>query len=145
MGAYRLGKGGGPFVEIAAMGATGLMMGLLSGKSITEPGKKFQAFLCTGDPGPNFTENKAVETAAKTGELSVVTFSTVEAGRKNEASLEWKEVKETETYKWIVLQDNGQIPGEYAIAVELTTPVAVVKGDTFIINKEKLIIKPKMT
>lgn len=152
MGAYRLAIGSATEAVNPGRGAAGMMLGMLF--SVPTKFEGYQAGfepkirLHTGDPGANFTENKAKE--EKTVEVEITkqanydTKEQIEAGRKNLAACTWLEVSEAETYKWIVLMDPLAFDNP-VLAIELTAPVIVVKGDTFVINIGSLVIKPKLS
>lgn len=86
--------------------------------------------LHTGNPGPAGTENKAKETTTKQVFWpSEVTEGEAAAGLKNSNAVEWTEVKEAETYKFISV-NIPTIP-KFVFYAELTEPKSVEKGNTF--------------
>jgi hypothetical protein len=106
---------------------------------------KIKIKLHIGDPGEAGTANPATETTEKEIEITKeLTEGGWLIGRVNLAAIEWIEVKAKETYKWISIRDPSATVGTpFILAIELTAPVEVNIGDTFRINKEKLIIKLK--
>jgi len=151
MGEYRLRGGEPPSGTTSGYGAAAMMLAMFEAQftklEAYESGFKTKIQLYTGNPGAEFTENKAKEEKMVEVEITkqaAYTDSAIAEGRKNLAVCTWPEVSEAETYKWIVLRDPN-VSSTAMLAIELTAPVAVVKGDTFVINIGSLVIKPKLS
>lgn len=138
MGAYFLPFGSEPGGGLFN-GGLGMLMGLLRAEVLSN---KVNVRLHTGNPGTAGTSNNAVETLEKEVTITqsaAITVANYENGRSNTTAATWTEVKEAETYKWISLRDVKG--GVYVLAIELTSPITVAKGDTFVISIGKLNFK----